>query len=517
MLLCRLCLKGSNDCERLYSESGKVTSVYEIIYHYFHPNILNMEAAKHLKVICSKCWRHIQNFQDFELSIMDAQTKLGEMFDLKTPSEENVKKEPLNVGKTLEDDTKLKDITTEEDASLGHFKEIEKGEELAFISTKIKEEPHEDEELGTNEAANKQEINMVSKVEDLGKHCNSPKSLKETLETNEDINEDGGFLTLKSEPETPMPIEITNFYTLAMDSNNDSLEFMGRSPSPECDLSQDQVQSPTPEPDVRQVNSSFLMNLLTSTDNASNPINPINNNASTSHTSGSLVSNLQNLENSQMDIHPEFVPIRQRFEEITQMADHLKVQGVRFLESLLNIEDEIVEPIPRISYENVTSQIVVPIDSEASSVIDYDIDDDLESCELTCMASESCHEDSAMNSFEAKPTQIENRPIISVVPIQVLTSLDHSKALDSNEIHPQLEEVASPVPNSSKRRNEEFLYSENSKSSFISKPKSAVTQKSISTCSESTKNSHSKRTKKVNNKRPRKGAITEKLRKMLAK
>ncbi|XP_058980225.1 uncharacterized protein LOC131803157 [Musca domestica] len=517
MLLCRLCLKGSNDCERLYSECGKATSVYEIIYHYFHPNILNMEAAKHLKVICSKCWRHIQNFQDFELSIMDAQTKLGEMFDLKTPSEENVKKEPLNVGKTLEDDTKLKDITTEEDASLGHFKEIEKGEELAFISTKIKEEPHEDEELGTNEAANKQEINMVSKVEDLGKHCNSPKSLKETLETNEDINEDGGFLTLKSEPETPMPIEITNFYTLAMDSNNDSLEFMGRSPSPECDLSQDQVQSPTPEPDVRQVNSSFLMNLLTSADNVSHPINQLNNNASTSHTSGSLVSNLQNLENSQMDIHPEFVPIRQRFEEITQMEDHLKVQEVRFLESLLNIEDEIVEPIPRISYENVTSQIVAPIDSEASSVIDYDIEDDLESCELTSMASESCHEDSAMNSFEAKPTQFENRPIISVVPIQVLTSLDHSKALDSNEILPQREEVTSPVPITSKRRNEKFLYSENSKSSFISKPKSAVTQKSISTCSESTKNSHSKRTKKVNNKRPRKGAITEKLRKMLAK
>lgn len=483
-----------------------------------------MEVAKHLTVICSKCWSHIQNFQDFELSIMDAQTKLGQMFDLKTPSEENIKKEPLNLGKSLEYDTKIKDITTEEDASPGLLKEIEKEEELTFISTKIKEEPHEDEELESNENANKEEINTFSQVKDLNNQCHFPKSQiqistkeEQTLETNEDINEDGGFLTLKSEPETPMPIEITNVYTLAMDSYNDSPPFLVRSPSPDSDLNHDQVQFPTPEPDVRQVNSSFLMNLLTSADNVSHPINQLNNNASTSHTSGSLVSNLQNLENSQMDIHPEFVPIKQRFEEITQMEDHLKVQEVRFLESLLNIEDEIVEPIPRISYENVTNQIVVPIDSEASSVIDYDIDDDLESSDLTSMASESCHEDSAMNSFEAKPTQIENRPIISVVPIQILTSLDYSKSLDSNEIHPQLEEVASPVPNTSKRRNEEFLYSENSKSSFISEPKSAVTQKSISTCSESTKNSLSKRTKKVNNKRSRKGTITEKLRKMLAK
>ncbi|XP_073842775.1 uncharacterized protein isoform X1 [Musca autumnalis] len=452
---CRLCVEESNDYESLYDECGNATVFYAIIYKYFHSNILNMEEAKHLTVLCTKCWGHILEFQHFELSILEAQKKLEDFHTEKEiendfPTEEYIKKEPLDM-EEMEKNNKLKEWTMneEEQATLN---EIKKEDE--YLEEHVEEEEEFLSEPTQSPKAEYKELLIDQEEYDSNMACRQPVDV-ETVDVENGIHllfSDGCSLQDKDQ----------------MPSINDSPEIHSI-PENRSNLEEHLAHA-------FSANIDFLQNLLETANNVADTSRPPCTN--TNSFSDRLISqeisqripevpNIANAPNPSQ--HPEFEPIRQRFMEITQMENHLKSDDVRFLESLLNIEDEVVEPPPRIVIHsnNVigVSDTTEPTQSPPGvrkcdihvaeddfddttkptqslpSVRNCDIhvaEDDFDDIEsLEDITSQCFLDDSSSCSVEVNTPQIEEsrrRPLISVIPIQVLTtSVDNRKHVDSNK------------------------------------------------------------------------------------
>ncbi|XP_061389721.1 transcription factor grauzone-like [Musca vetustissima] len=75
--LCRLCVEVCNQYKTLCDENGESNAIYETTVKYFDPILLNLDEEKQ-PVICIGCWRHIDDFHSFQMSVILAQSKLTE-------------------------------------------------------------------------------------------------------------------------------------------------------------------------------------------------------------------------------------------------------------------------------------------------------------------------------------------------------------------------------------------------------------------------------------------------------
>uniref|UniRef100_A0A1A9W948 Zinc finger protein 865 n=1 Tax=Glossina brevipalpis TaxID=37001 RepID=A0A1A9W948_9MUSC len=76
MLVCRLCLIKTNDFKRLCDENGQDNEIYHITVKYFDPMWLSYKDNIESKVICNKCWYHINEFHCFQETVTKAQSQL---------------------------------------------------------------------------------------------------------------------------------------------------------------------------------------------------------------------------------------------------------------------------------------------------------------------------------------------------------------------------------------------------------------------------------------------------------
>ncbi|KAL9884194.1 uncharacterized protein ACN427_011154 [Glossina fuscipes fuscipes] len=78
MLVCRLCLTKANDFKHLCDEKGQDSEIYHITVKYFDPMWFSFKDNVESKVICNKCWQHINEFHCFQENVMKAQRQLEE-------------------------------------------------------------------------------------------------------------------------------------------------------------------------------------------------------------------------------------------------------------------------------------------------------------------------------------------------------------------------------------------------------------------------------------------------------
>ncbi|XP_073829583.1 uncharacterized protein [Musca autumnalis] len=91
-ILCRLCVEICNQYKALCDEKGESNDVYETTVKYFDPMLLNLDQGKQ-PVICIVCWRHIDDFNNFQMSVILAQSKLSKYSTHPVESEPMVKAE----------------------------------------------------------------------------------------------------------------------------------------------------------------------------------------------------------------------------------------------------------------------------------------------------------------------------------------------------------------------------------------------------------------------------------------
>ncbi|XP_073819684.1 uncharacterized protein [Musca autumnalis] len=88
---CRLCVNSCTDFIELYDENDQFKmDVYEVTIKYFHAMFLQPINESPLKVMCSECWRHITEFDNFQKAILLAQSTL-----LKTEQEKEAEEDAV--------------------------------------------------------------------------------------------------------------------------------------------------------------------------------------------------------------------------------------------------------------------------------------------------------------------------------------------------------------------------------------------------------------------------------------
>uniref|UniRef100_A0A1B0G8E0 C2H2-type domain-containing protein n=1 Tax=Glossina morsitans morsitans TaxID=37546 RepID=A0A1B0G8E0_GLOMM len=75
---CILCLTKANDFKHLCDEKGQGSEIYHITVKYFDPMWFSFKDNVESKVICNKCWQHINEFHCFQENVIKAQTQLEE-------------------------------------------------------------------------------------------------------------------------------------------------------------------------------------------------------------------------------------------------------------------------------------------------------------------------------------------------------------------------------------------------------------------------------------------------------
>uniref|UniRef100_A0A1I8PL92 C2H2-type domain-containing protein n=1 Tax=Stomoxys calcitrans TaxID=35570 RepID=A0A1I8PL92_STOCA len=91
--LCRLCVDVCHDGVSFYDENGQVNELYHTLYKYMHPQIVNLNEATFMSVICNTCWHYIQEFENFLLVTQRAQGNLKNIAGTETSLTSNDKPE----------------------------------------------------------------------------------------------------------------------------------------------------------------------------------------------------------------------------------------------------------------------------------------------------------------------------------------------------------------------------------------------------------------------------------------
>uniref|UniRef100_A0A1I8PJK1 Transcription factor grauzone n=1 Tax=Stomoxys calcitrans TaxID=35570 RepID=A0A1I8PJK1_STOCA len=82
-VICRLCVNilQAGNFKELCGKFGTYNEFYEIVIKYFDPTIFNTilpNNNEHTKVVCLECWKHINDFHNFQKSVFEAHTRLLE-------------------------------------------------------------------------------------------------------------------------------------------------------------------------------------------------------------------------------------------------------------------------------------------------------------------------------------------------------------------------------------------------------------------------------------------------------
>ncbi|XP_061397078.1 transcription factor grauzone-like, partial [Musca vetustissima] len=102
---CRLCINSCTDFVELYDENDQFKmEVYQTTIKYFHTMFLEPIHESPLKVMCSECWRQISEFDNFQKSILLAQSTLLKGEPEKEADDEDVL--PLPVKQDFEEEEK---------------------------------------------------------------------------------------------------------------------------------------------------------------------------------------------------------------------------------------------------------------------------------------------------------------------------------------------------------------------------------------------------------------------------
>ncbi|XP_075157522.1 uncharacterized protein LOC142230779 [Haematobia irritans] len=73
LICCRLCTNICNDHRSLIDEAGQPNETHQLMTKYFTNAMLNMEWGKRFTHICEECWNHLNDFHNFQESIILAQ------------------------------------------------------------------------------------------------------------------------------------------------------------------------------------------------------------------------------------------------------------------------------------------------------------------------------------------------------------------------------------------------------------------------------------------------------------
>ncbi|XP_046802981.1 zinc finger protein 91-like [Lucilia cuprina] len=74
--LCRLCIRLYNEFINLFNDNGESNEAYDIAVKYFDPMLLKPQHEHDTTLICIVCWSHINNFHNFQNSVLNAQVQL---------------------------------------------------------------------------------------------------------------------------------------------------------------------------------------------------------------------------------------------------------------------------------------------------------------------------------------------------------------------------------------------------------------------------------------------------------
>ncbi|XP_065365470.1 zinc finger protein 571-like [Calliphora vicina] len=74
--LCRLCIRLYNEFINLFDDNGQSSEAYDIAVKYFDPMLLKPQHEHDTTLICVVCWSHINNFHNFQSSVLNAQVQL---------------------------------------------------------------------------------------------------------------------------------------------------------------------------------------------------------------------------------------------------------------------------------------------------------------------------------------------------------------------------------------------------------------------------------------------------------
>ncbi|XP_075155926.1 uncharacterized protein LOC142229274 isoform X1 [Haematobia irritans] len=170
-ICCRLCINISNDHRCLYDETGKTNEIYELMTKYFNPAMLNMDLDKDLRNICEECWHHLEEFQNFQDCVIEAQkintNSLGKLMKRNLDDREEIVKlenDSSNVwASSGSGDHFHIEVKSENNASPSkHFEIISVNEDMDLNSQKstIKKEPEANEEYEDNEDYKDQSNNV---------------------------------------------------------------------------------------------------------------------------------------------------------------------------------------------------------------------------------------------------------------------------------------------------------------------------------------------------------------------
>uniref|UniRef100_A0A1I8NMT2 C2H2-type domain-containing protein n=1 Tax=Stomoxys calcitrans TaxID=35570 RepID=A0A1I8NMT2_STOCA len=90
---CRLCLQSEGEFHELFDTNGRGNKWHDLTLEYFHPKIVDMAKAKHLRAICKECRFKMWDFHIFQETVRRRQIKLSRTQTQVSVKEGNADKE----------------------------------------------------------------------------------------------------------------------------------------------------------------------------------------------------------------------------------------------------------------------------------------------------------------------------------------------------------------------------------------------------------------------------------------
>ncbi|XP_065366261.1 transcription factor grauzone-like [Calliphora vicina] len=240
---CSLCCTTCGEYKLLQNDLGESNEVYEITVKYFDPMLLQEEEgedSQHNQALCQNCWFHIEEFHEFQQTVLKARMLWEDKVNKKQlPIEVKQEDEQPYVSTKYEDEEQF--YRSDDDDDEDHFDDVEnydlKTESLSSLEDVVdsiaiqSEEKDNKNNLAQDEEKNKNELEVPAKSRRGRKPRNSTKSKEPEDE------EDGGEREKRKKPKLSENKKEKGNSALNMEKAKESDAFIAEwKPELICDL-----------------------------------------------------------------------------------------------------------------------------------------------------------------------------------------------------------------------------------------------------------------------------------------